>query len=1141
MKDLKFEERLKQGILLFDGAMGTQIQALDPSEEEWAGKSGCSEILNLTAPQKIQRIHENYLIAGADVIETNTFGANEIVLAEFQLQDQIIEINRAAARIAHSAVENYSAEKPRYIAGSIGPGTKLISLGQTDFDTMYRSYFRQAQGLLEGGVDLFIIETCQDLLQIKTSILSVCDAMDAIGTDLPIIVSVTVETTGTLLIGSEIGAVLATLEPFKIAALGMNCATGPKYMRPYIKQFCQQFAGPVICQPNAGLPQNFDGHMVYTLSIQEFAEELISFIIDEGVQIVGGCCGTTPEFIRALAIRIQSIQAAPRKYDHSPAIASLFSAQNLSQDPAPFYIGERANTNGSKEFREYLLNDDWNGIVAVAQGQQRTGAHGLDLCVAYTGRDEAADMNEAVKRIARQVNLPVFIDSTDMKVIETALKLYGGRAVINSINLEDGEVRADSICQLAKRYGAALIALTIDEKGMALEVERKVMIAKRIYDIAVNRHGLRPQDLIFDPLTFTLGSGDTSLADSGMLTLRGIAEIKSVLPGVYTNLGISNISFGLHPESREILNSVFLAEAIKAGLDFAIVNVKKIRPLYQIDPGDRERCLDLIYNRGGGNTLIEFIQYFKAKSGKPGKVQPEDDKLTIEEKIRQRVIDGNSSGMEKILTDCLQTKKPLEIINEVLIPAMKTVGDLFGSGEMQLPFVLQSAEVMKFSVDRLKPFIEKTEEQTQTSIVLATVRGDVHDIGKNLVDIILSNNGYKVYNLGIKCEIETMIQKVQTVKADVIGMSGLLVKSTVVMKENLEEMRHRGIHLPVLLGGAALTKSYVDQICSPLLNAPVVYCADAFDGLKAMELIRTGKGESLRTAGAETNARTSVKKPIPPPGIIHEEIFHDIDIPTPPFWGDRMVSDIRLDDVFAHLTETVLFRGRWGYRRGKMNREEYEAQLETEVRPELERLKRSISDDNLFEPRIVYGYYPCNSDAEQVILYDPENGNERIRFHFPRQKRAPHRCIADFFLPITAGRRDLIALQVATIGHRASLESKRLFESNQYKNYLMFHGLSVEAAEALAEFWHRKIRSELNITSEDGSKIEDFVLQKYRGSRYSFGYPACPDLSENRKIFQLLSPEKIGVTLTEQDQMVPEQTTSAFIVHHPQAKYFTVE
>jgi 5-methyltetrahydrofolate--homocysteine methyltransferase len=1133
---MPFFDRLKRGLILFDGAMGTQVHALNPTEKEWDGRNGCPEVLNLTAPKKIEQIHDRYFAAGADVVETNTFGGSKIVLTEFDLQDRVVEINRTAAQIAGRAAERFStAGKPRFVAGSLGPGTRLITLGQTDIETMYESYALQARGLIEGGIDLFVIETCQDIMQVKAALLAVQDEMKSAGVRIPRAVTLTIETTGTMLVGSDISAALATLEPFDIDILGMNCATGPEAMRPFVQQICQSFAGPVMVQPNAGLPQNVNGEMTYALSVQEYVSVLSSFISEYGVQIVGGCCGTTPDFIHAMAERLPSLKAAQRKTVTKPALASLFSAQELRQDPAPFFVGERSNTNGSKQFRDYLLAEDWDGIVDVSRQQEQTGAHGLDLCLAYTGRDESADMTQAVSRIVKQVNLPIFIDSTDVKVIEAALKLIAGRPVINSINLEDGEERAHRICQLAKRFGAALIALTIDETGMARTVEHKIRVAKRLYDIAVNQNGMRPQDLIYDALTFTLGSGDENIKDAGINTLEGIRRIKEELPGVFTILGVSNISFGLSPNSREVLNSVFLSEAVKAELDLAIVNVKKIIPLYKISRLDIDVCLDLIYNRGA-DPLFKFIDYFDKLAGVVKETSLEDDRTPLEEKIKQRVIQGNRSGLEELLKTAMQKTRAIDIINDWLIPAMRVVGDLFGTGKMQLPFVLQSAEVIKFAVGKLEPFLEKGETQAQTGIVLATVRGDVHDIGKNLVDIILSNNGYKVYNLGIKCEIDAMLQKVQEVGADAIGMSGLLVKSTTVMKENLEIMRQRGFKMPVLLGGAALTKSYVDQVCAPLLDAPVVYCADAFEGLKMMSLIKEKKLDAWL-------AEQSTAKPTAPRQSLarQESLRFDHSIPKPPFWGARVVTDIDLDTVFSYLTEAVLFRGRWGYRRGNLSREEYENLIETQVRPEFEDLKARCRQEKLLTPQVVYGYYPCNRQGEEVIIFAPDSEQELLHFHFPRQLKEPYRSIADFFLPLDSGTRDVMPLQIVTVGQRASEHAQQLYETNAYKDYLLFHGLSVEAAEALAEYWHQRIRAELNITEEDGAGIEEFVVQKYRGSRYSFGYPACPDLYGNRQLVQLLQPERIGVTITEEDQMTPEQTTSAFIVHHPQAKYFALE
>jgi 5-methyltetrahydrofolate--homocysteine methyltransferase len=1158
---MKFRERIHSDILIFDGAMGTQLHELDPSEDDYQGLLGCSEILNISMPEKIRQIHENYFAAGSDIVETNSFGSNAIVLAEYGIAERARELSRLSAQIARSAADAWQSAvpgKPRYVAGSMGPGTKLISLNQTDWAEMYASYRDHAGGLLEGGADALLIETCQDPLQIKCAVVAAQDEMDSLGLDVPIMVSFTVETTGTLLVGSEVPAVFAAIAPLGIDTLGMNCATGPEDMKNYVRQLSSISPLPMSVYPNAGLPQNVNGELVYTLAVEDFVRDMTGFIAEDGVSIVGGCCGTNPAFIKALYDDIQSRRStdphwgpAERTPEFPPSVAGLFSAQSLSQDQSAFFIGERTNTNGSKKFRELLLEENWDALVDVAREQVQSGVHALDLCVAYTGRDEVRDMSQTLRRMVTQVPLPLVIDSTELPVMEAALQMYGGRAIINSINLEDGEGRADKVCRLAKRYGAALIALTIDEDGMARDPEKKLSIAKRIYDIAVNRHGLNASDLIFDPLTFTLGSGDDSMTESAMATMEGIRRIKAEIPGVYTVLGLSNVSFGLNPASRRVLNSVFLADAVEAGLDMAIVNLRHIVPLANLSDRDVEVARNLIYNRmdrsdeapDGDNALFQFIAYFSGRSGELAAGDSGDDEsLPLGERIGKKVIQGSKGNMKEMLESALEDHGPIHIINEMLIPAMKVVGKLFGEGKMQLPFVLQSAEVMKYSVDILEPYMEKSETSEQKSIVLATVRGDVHDIGKNLVDIILSNNGYKVYNLGIKCEIDAIIRKAQEVGADAIGMSGLLVKSTIIMKENLEELNRRKIDIPVLLGGAALTPSYVWDTCAKLLDAPVVYCADAFAGLRTMNLIKEGNiGEFV---AAEQERRS--KRPAPRPRVKKDvpervEVDRSVNIPAAPFLGTRVVEGIDLDEVYAYLTEEVLFRGRWGYRRGKLGKEEYEDLIENTVRPEFEALKADARRRHLLEPRVVYGYFECNADGEDVIIYHPESGGETARFSFPRQAEAPRQCIADYFLPLGGGKRDIIVLQIATVGMSAHEHSQQLYDSNAYKDYLLFHGLSVETAEALAEYWHLKVRQELGITGEDGEGIQDFVVQKYRGSRYSFGYPACPDLSQNRILCELLDSEAIGVTVSDEDQMVPEQTTSAFVVHHPQAKYFNVD
>jgi 5-methyltetrahydrofolate--homocysteine methyltransferase len=1129
---MNFLNRIEKGPVIFDGAMGTQIQNLDLSDADWDNKPGCSEILNLTIPDTIEEIHRRYLEAGADVIETNSFGGNRVVLAEYGLEDRIIEINRAAAQIARKAADEYfSPEKPRYVAGSMGPGTRLPSLGQISFEKLYSSYRIQARGLIEGGADLLIIETCQDLLQIKAALIAVIDQRSEMGTDTPVGVSVTIETTGTLLIGSSIGAVIAALSPFPLAFLGLNCATGPDKMRSYIHEASRLFPGPIFVMPNAGMPENRGGQTVYTLQPADFARPLAEMVRDEGAAIIGGCCGTNPLYISQLSEQIAAVRPPARTIHPLEAVSSLFSAKELTQEPAPFLIGERTNTNGSRLFRDKLLKEDWDGILDIAREQVSSGAHALDLCVAYTGRDEIRDMKEALSRIVTQVDLPLVIDSTSPEVLEAALQMIGGKSIINSINLEDGEERARRICRLAKRYGSALIALTIDEKGMAKEASRKEEVARRIYRIAVEEEGIPAGDLLFDTLTFTLGSGDESLKAAGIETLEGIGRVKAACPGSRTVLGVSNISFGLSPYSREVLNSLFLDEAIKAGLDAAIVNVRKIMPLSSIPEDEKEQALDLIFNRGK-DPLFGFIRFFEGKEGIE-KEEIDDSRGTINDRLSRKVIGGSKSGIEGLLQELMLETPPTDIINSILIPAMKEVGQLFGAGKMQLPFVLQSAEVMKKSVSFLEPFMERTEAQASLQIVLATVKGDVHDIGKNLVDIILSNNGYVVHNLGIKCEIETIIQKLEETGAQAVGLSGLLVKSTAIMKEYLEELERRRIRVPVLLGGAALTREYVALDCASALSAPVVYCPDAFAGLAAMNFLKEGSLSST------TAAKKTIKPQPMTSAARHQAPPKMIPVPPAPFYGSRIVKDLPLREIYPLLTEQVLFRGRWGYRRGSLTADEYKELLQTEVRPVFEALKESGIKEGLFDPKVVYGYYPCHSDGNDVVMLHPDTGKEQGRFSFPRQKEAPHLCIADYFRP--SGREpDLIALQVVTIGENAHKKSQELYASDAYKEYLLFHGLSVELAEALAEYWHRQVRLELGIAGEDGSGIESFVVQEYRGSRYSFGYPACPDMKGNEVIFDLLTPDRIGVTLSEEGQMVPEQTTSAFIVHHPEAKYFKV-
>ena len=1159
---MDFLDYLQDHIVLFDGAMGTEIQKLSIQDSEWGGYSGCNEMLTLSAPEKIAGIHRAYLEAGANVIETNTFGANRIVLAEYGLQERTIEINAAAARLAVQERNHYAEDesRPVFVAGSLGPGTKLPSLGQTDFDTIHTSYYQQALGLIKGGVDLFIIETSQDLLQIKSAILAVKDAMAASRIRLPLIVSVTVESNGTLLVGSDINAVTSALLPMDIDILGINCATGPHEMRPHIKELSRQFPGPIFCMPNAGFPEHIAGKLVYSLEAKSFADLMTSFVRELGVDIVGGCCGTGPDYIRELRSQMNGLQKASRDIKTESALTSLYSHKAMEQTPPPFFIGERTNTNGSKKFRSYLLEDDWNSMVSMGKAQQKTGAHALDVCVAYTGRDEQHDMSEFINRLRTSVDLPLVIDSTTPAVIEAALKQLGARALINSVNLENGEEAAGAVFSIAKRYGAALICLTIDEEGMAKTSEKKLAVAERIYRIATQTYGLRSQDLVFDPLTFTLGSGDRSLSEAGTATLRALELIKAKLPGVHTVLGVSNISFGLAPHSREVLNSVFLEEAVKSGLDIAIVNVNKIIPVFKIPNNDLQVALNLIYSRGSGNPLHAFITHFSEQQGSRQK-EPEKAAGSPAEQLQALVLEGNHAELIPTLDTILEHTAPDYIINSMLIPAMKRVGELFGEGKIQLPFVLQSAEVMKQAVVYLEPFMQKKSTTKQHRIVLATVKGDVHDIGKNLVDIILSNNGYKVYNLGIKVDIDTVLKKAAEVEADAIGMSGLLVKSTVAMKSNIETMRDRNLHIPVLLGGAALTRDFVEKECAPLLEAPVFYCKDAFDGLQAMEQLKVSDGlqnssgtykQSVPATQSEQHETQATSNSIGPKIAVGPDSGAEIDFDVNPLTIPKAATyeieklHISLEEVLPFVNRQRLFRARWGYRRGAGSEQEYLELERTFIEPDFEKLIKHLRAERIADPAAAFRLLPCNRSADGVRLLPPNSKSSTqmpTEFTFPRQTSPPHRSIADYFLPEEAGQTDLIGLQIVTLGRSIQEEIQALFARDNYREYLHLHGLAVELTEAAADYLQQRMQSHLSLPSAGGSRNGDTPAGEAAAvpaTRYSFGYPCCPDLAANRTIAALLQAEELGVEFTEDDQMVPEFSTAAFVVFNRAADYFSI-
>ena len=1143
---LKF---IQDNVLIFDGATGTWLQEQDLTLDDFEGQEGCNEVLVRSRPDVVKALHRSFLEVGCHVVETNSFGGNRVVLAEYGLQDHVHELNRRAAALAREVCQEFATpERPRWVAGSMGPGTKLPSLGQISFDDLLSAYREQAAGLLEGGADLLVIETCQDILQTRAALLAARRETAKMDHHVPVAVSLTMETTGTMLVGSELGAALASLVPLGPDILGLNCATGPLEMKQHIKYLSQHSPLALAALPNAGLPENVGGETVYPLTPEAFATWHEEFIREDGVRIVGGCCGTTPKHLAALVDRVNALDLPPpREPRHEPSVSSLYHPVTLRQEPRPLLVGERTNANGSKKFRKLLLKDDFEGIVALARGQEKGGAHALDLCTAYVGRDEARDMTEAVSRLTTQVTLPLVIDSTQSDVMETALKLSGGRCIINSVNLEDGEERCREVLTLCRDHGAAVVALTIDEEGMARETARKLEVAERIIKLATEEFGLREEDLILDTLTFTVCSGDETLHDAAVQTLDAIEQLKASHPKINTILGVSNISFGLKPKSRHVLNSVFLHHAVKRGLDMAIVEARKIMPLSRIDDVTLGLAEDLLLNRrDNGDPLMTYIRHFEQTGGPTAASAEEEEQRPLEPRIQRKVVDGVRSGLDLLLASALTRHTPLEIINQLLIPAMKEVGELFGAGKMQLPFVLQSAEVMKQAVTYLEPMMEREEGSNSGVLVLATVKGDVHDIGKNLVDILLSNNGYRVLNLGIKVPVEEMIRVWSEEKADAIGMSGLLVKSTMVMKENLAELRRRGLNPQVILGGAALNRKFVEQDLRQVYGERVHYGKDAFTGLSLMrDVMEAGDAAGAGAAAGEDHAKPANLNAALDGKLERALTFEHApegiepcQVPEAPELGSRLV-DLDLDEVFSVLNETVLFRGRWQYRRGKLDKEAFEKILDEDVRPMFEQLKQEVREQGILRPRGVYGYWPCHAEGNTLCLTEPGGDEELCRFHFPRQLKAPYHCISDYFRPRDQGG-DLIGLLVVSVGHEAPARIAELFEANRYRDYLHLHGLSVETADAAAEVLHRLMRRELGIAGEDSDTAKGLARQEYRGSRYSFGYPACPELEDQHKLFALLEPHRIGVSLTDNAQMVPEQSVSAFVVHHPAAKYFSV-
>jgi len=1158
-----FLQTVRERVVIYDGAMGTNIQKRNPTLDDYWGKENCSEVLVLSRPDIIRDIHADFFNVGCDVVETDTFGGTGIVLGEFGLADRVEEINLAAAKIAREVAQQFSTKNhPRFVAGSIGPTTKLPSLGHIKFDDMVASYVEQALALIKGGVDVLLIETAQDLGQAKAAVVGVFEAMAKAGKRLPVTVQVTLQESGTMLLGTEIGAALTALEPFDVDIIGLNCATGPVEMNDAVRFLGANSTKHVSVLPNAGLPQNEGGHAVYKLTPVELAQYHKHFVQDYGVRIVGGCCGTTPEHLKAVVDAVSGVEPAKRDVKPTAAASSAYTSVPLDLDPKPLVVAEEMNTTTRIEhFRNLVRGKKYDDILALAKKLVNEGSHMLDLCCAIVGEDEKGYITAILEKVATRVPAPILVDSTEADVVEEALKRIPGKAIINSINLEDGEKRTSKVLPMAKRYGAAVIALTIDEDGMALTAEKKTAIAKRIYELATTKYGIRAVDIIFDALTLPISTGQEEYRSAGMETLNAIKQIKKELPDVKTILGVSNISFGLDAYPRRVLNSVFMHEAVDYGLDMAIVNYTKIYPLYKIPHEEVELARKLIYqDRSDGDPLQKYMQHFAATKGKvQGASTAHVDTLSVDDKLKFAIINGEKSvgegaqkkTLEQLLDDALHEYTPLELINTVLLDGMRTVGELFGARKMQLPSVLDSAGVMKQAVAYLEPKMEKkTGSQQKGTIVLATVKGDVHDIGKNLVDIILTNNGFKVVNLGIKQPGDTIIKSAQDHKADAIGLSGLLVKSTLEMKYVIQDLERQKLEFPVICGGAALTRKYVEDDLRKEYSNAVFYADDAFAGLHIMEDLATANGKKQarlqegRTVKEYAKA-AAVDEETGPVFVERSAVVQDAPrIPTPPFWGVRVRKDFDLREVFQYINDRALFKNQWQLKTA--SQEDYVRLVEERFRPIKLQLQEEIIASGLFEPKVVYGYFPAQAEGNDVIVYaEPRAGapapHELLRFTFPRQREGRKLSISDFFAPKSSGKMDVIGLSLVTIGSKASVETQRLFEGGEYTRYLYLHGLSVETAEALAEYLHKEMREELGIAGEDSPHIRDLFHQKYQGSRYSFGYPACPNLEDQTKLFALLHPEEnIGVKLTTGFLLEPEQSTSAIVVHHPQAKYFVV-
>ena len=1182
-----FLDILKERIIVFDGAMGSNLQALNLSIDDWGGPQfeNCSENLLYTRPDAIEKVHTSFLDVGCDVIETNSFGGSEVVLTEFGIAEKTYDVNLKAAELAKRIASDYSTpDKPRFVAGSIGPGTKLPTLGHITYRDLKKAYEQQVRGLVDGGSDLLIVETCQDLLQTKAALAAIFEFFEKNKVKIPVIAQVTIETFGTMLNGTEIGAALTALEPFPIDVIGMNCGTGPKQMADSFRYLCENSPLPVSVLPNAGLPEVKDGKQHYDETPESFAAQVEHFAKDFGANIVGGCCGTSPEHLKLVIERVGGMTPKQRNAKLAPSASSIYFQQPYTQDASFLIVGERVNASGSKKMRDLLEAENWDGLVNLAKSQEKEGAHILDVNVDFVGRDGVADMHELVGRLVTNVKIPIMLDSTEWEKMEAGLEHAGGKCILNSTNYEDGEPRFLKVLSLAKEYGAGVVIGLIDETGMARTAENKLEIARRAYK-QTTEYGIPAHDIFFDPLALPISTGIEEDRKNADETIKAIREIRTEMPEANIILGVSNISFGLSPAARVVLNSVFLHDCVEAGMNSAIVNASKILPLIRFNEHEIDVARELIYDKRqfAGDVctydpLVEFTNLFEGKTAQS--IKPDITNLPVEERLKHHIIDGEKIGLEDSLKQALEKYPPLHIINEILLDGMKTVGDLFGSGQMQLPFVLQSAEAMKSAVKFLEPFMDRVEGVEKGTLVLATVKGDVHDIGKNLVDIILTNNGYKVVNLGIKQPIDEILRSWEETKADAIGMSGLLVKSTLIMRDNLELMNERGIDVPVILGGAALNRRYVDADLIPLYQGKLFYARDAFDGLHAMDELTGGQRSSKSSESVESrvksavagngNPQSAIRDPQSEEDLVGEDAklgavaarvsprtTHDTThtirsevsvggkIPTAPFYGSKVVEITDLTKVFAFINETALFKGQWQYKQGRKTPEEYKAILAETVYPKFAEIKANAIREKQLEAKLVYGYFPCNSSGNDLIIYEDDEKTEKLRFTFPRQpveqRGGRNLCLADYFAAVDSGKTDVVAFQLVTMGRRASEYSAKLFKSDNYTDYLLFHGLSVESAEALAEMWHKRVREELGIAESDAKDLAKLFHQGYQGSRFSFGYPACPNLEDQTKLFELLRPERIDVELSEEFQLHPEQSTSAIIVHHPEAKYFNIE